>query len=453
MDDAASHVIPTIMPSREELMAKDTFRVRLEAICREVVPIALPELPPFSLQAYGSFASGFAVRGSDLDLTVVWDYPPIPGFEEAVASVPRILEAALLQAGLGARVLDRTRVPIIKVCEHPTPELYHNLVMERQKWDTIAKEEEGETLRERLAPQSAAFGTLQHLKEMSAVERTLQDDLRGYLNRFMDSAREAMKDTDEDQYFRMTDPAPKPWLREKAMGDLDFPKTGVGIQCDINFTNSLAIHNTRLLRCYSLCDVRVRPMVLFVKEWARRRKINSAYSGTLSSYGYVLMVLHYLIHVAKPPVLPNLLHMSGGAVVTEQGYKFSFYDDEDAIRRAAAAGNITTNTMPLGVLLRNFFHYYGELSAMGAEDRGFNWTRWVLSLRSPHGLLWKEEKGWTAAKNAVMTDKVVRQRYLLAIEDPFETDHNVARTVTHNGIVAIRDEFRRALSIMADLAN
>src|SRR5690606_7815766 len=42
----------------------------------------------------------------------------------------------------------------------------------------------------------------------------------------------------------------------------------------------------------------------------------------------------------------------------------------------------------------------------------------------------------------------VRHRYLLAIEDPFELDHNVARTVTHNGIVSIRDEFRRAWRII-----
>jgi terminal uridylyltransferase len=40
--------------------------------------------------------------------------------------------------------------------------------------------------------------------------------------------------------------------------------------------------------------------------------------------------------------------------------------------------------------------------------------------------------------------KEIRHRYLFAIEDPFELDHNVARTVTHNGIVSIRDEFRRA---------
>lgn len=47
----------------------------------------------------------------------------------------------------------------------------------------------------------------------------------------------------------------------------------------------------------------------------------------------------------------------------------------------------------------------------------------------------------------------VRHRYLFAIEDPFELDHNVARTVTHHGIVAIRDEFRRAWRVLMDVGN
>ena len=35
-------------------------------------------------------------------------------------------------------------------------------------------------------------------------------------------------------------------------------------------------------------------------------------------------------------------------------------------------------------------------------------------------------------------------RCLHSYEDPFEVEHNVARTVTHKGIVSNRDEFRRA---------
>ena len=43
----------------------------------------------------------------------------------------------------------------------------------------------------------------------------------------------------------------------------------------------------------------------FVKFWAKRRKINEPYLGTLSSYAYVLLCIYYL--QSRPvPVLPNL---------------------------------------------------------------------------------------------------------------------------------------------------
>jgi terminal uridylyltransferase len=243
----------------------------------------------------------------------------------------------------------------------------------------------------------------------------------------------------------------KPWLREKAMGKLDFPKQGVGIQCDINFSNPLGLHNTELLRLYSLCDPRVRPMVLFIKSWAKRRKINSAYSGTLSSYGYVLMVLHFLLNVVQPPVLPNLQRIFGANERDAQceGFNISFYADEGHIRQMAATRQWTSNTEPLGVLLRNFFHYY---AAQGQHviGGGFNWMRDVISIRSPSGIITKEVKGWTGAKTVQMGDgREVRQRYLLAIEDPFEVSHNVGRPVTHNGIVTVRDEFRRCWRILS----
>jgi terminal uridylyltransferase len=72
----------------------------------------------------------------------------------------------------------------------------------------------------------------------------------------------------------------------------------------------------------------------------------------------------------------------------------------------------------------------------------------VLSLRTKGGLLSKEEKGWVKAVTEQGAGKQVQHRYLFCIEDPFEQSHNVARTVTHNGIVAIRDEFRRAQRIL-----
>ncbi|KAK3688177.1 hypothetical protein B0T22DRAFT_527699 [Podospora appendiculata] len=262
---------------------------------------------------------------------------------------------------------------------------------------------------------------------------------------------------------------------------LEFPKSGVGVQCDINFSAHLALQNTLLLRCYAYSDPRVRPLVLFVKHWAKVRQINTPYRGTLSSYGYVLMMLHYLVNVAQPFVCPNLQQLAPTPdpnltpeqieeTVSCKGRNIQFWRDEAAIQRLARENALNQNRDSIGHLLRGFFEYYAQNYQMSTvQSRGFDWGRDVLSLRTYGGLLSKQEKGWTGAKttieqvspdlepsvsspagpqNIAREVKEVRHRYLFAIEDPFELDHNVARTVTHNGIVAIRDEFRRAWRII-----
>lgn len=304
---------------------------------------------------------------------------------------------------------------------------------------------------------------------------------------------------------RMSPNQPRDRYRDK----LEFPKSDIGVQCDINFSAQLALHNTHLLRCYSLTDPRVRPLVLFVKHWAKVRGINTPYRGTLSSYGYVLMVLHYLSNVARPYVCPNLQLMAPAlplnltpqqieSTVHCKGRDVHFWRDEEQIKAAVQRRELSNNVDSIGYLLRGFFEYYAQSNMMSTyQTRGFDWGRDVLSIRSPNGLLSKQEKGWTGAKtvlevrgsdqssatepalpqaNPVTTPvqstgpannlsqpspsvdataatkksevKEVRHRYLFAIEDPFELDHNVARTVTHQGIVAIRDEFRRAWRII-----
>ncbi|RYP51888.1 hypothetical protein DL768_002856 [Monosporascus sp. mg162] len=292
--------------------------------------------------------------------------------------------------------------------------------------------------------------------------------------------------------------------RDRYQDKLEFPKSGVGVLCDINFSAHLALHNTLLLRCYSYTDPRVRPLILFVKYWARARGINDAYRGTLSSYGYVLMVLHYLVNVAEPFVCPNLQQLAPPdpnlppealeGLTTCKGRNVRFWRDEQEIQRLVREGCLNQNKESVGALLRGFFEYYAQNNMMSTiQKRGFDWGRDVISLRTPGGLLSKQEKGWTGAKTVIQPQlggpdnsadatgnlapptpaeqqptspeatttptteqssakpretKEVRLRYLFAIEDPFELDHNVARTVTHNGIVAIRDEFRRAWRII-----
>ena len=78
-----------------------------------------------------------------------------------------------------------------------------------------------------------------------------------------------------------------------------------GYDCDIGVNNLLAIENSQLIRAYMTADTRARQLVFIVKHWAKQRKINDPFRGTLSSYAYVLMTIHYLQQLS-PPVLPCL---------------------------------------------------------------------------------------------------------------------------------------------------
>jgi len=94
-----------------------------------------------SLQCFGSISSGFATAASDVDLALVIQNELIDGQDHAAdlnrEEIARVLERALLDAGFGARLLAKTRVPILKVCEKPTQPLYEALCEEHEKWNEL----------------------------------------------------------------------------------------------------------------------------------------------------------------------------------------------------------------------------------------------------------------------------------------------------------------------------
>lgn len=501
MESIVDHELPKVQMTELELSKHNTFRKGLEVILQQAFAKNggedLDYIKDISLVAFGSLGSGFGLPGSDMDLAVVpqWNNPARADETDIGPRIPRLLEKAVLDAKMGGRLLTRTRVPILKVCETPTKALYTALSDERKKWEGLSEEEKYPRTPPPIDPtvppptfdeiemekalkaveqrkiakprrrssaaagegQTAAEATAETtVEEVAPVLPVPEEDLPVNSKATPTDAATATPTTQENQNRRE-----KQWHREKVLGPLDFPKTGVGIQCDINFANPLGIHNTHMLRCYSLTDSRVKPMVLFVKSWAKRRKINSSYSGTLSSYGWVLMVLHYLVNVASPPVCPNLQHYLPQATDINSlsqrfkdakkisGYDVRFWRNEEEIIQAAQEGRLTQNRQPLASLLCGFFQHFASQGGYQGRQNNFHWTQEVLSLRTPGGILSKQDKGWVSATTIVTAEKKVTNRYLFAIEDPFEIDHNVARTVTHRGIVTIRDEFRRAGRILS----
>lgn len=86
------------------------------------------------LKCFGSLSSGFATKASDMDLGLVSPMSD-PQPDTPKSPIPRLIEKAFLDAGLGARLLSRTRVPIIKLCEKPPEKLRLDLLEERAKWE------------------------------------------------------------------------------------------------------------------------------------------------------------------------------------------------------------------------------------------------------------------------------------------------------------------------------
>ncbi|RDW77198.1 hypothetical protein BP6252_05251 [Coleophoma cylindrospora] len=399
---------------------------------------------------------------------------------------------------------------------------YINGIMNTQIREELQKPSRTRTTLKQVALQHSSLqlaADYEHALSTSVFHEDDQQDVKDYISILRDPTILELKETRAvaplvSRIRRLPDPTQKSLNkpRDRYNDHLEFPKTDIGIQCDINFSAHLALQNTLLLRCYSHSDFRVKIMVLFIKHWAKVRGINTPYRGSLSSYGYVLMVLHYLVNVANPAVCPNLqlprqdpiAAISSRTLVADQrtceGRDVTFWRDEAEIKSAADKKILTNNNDNIGTLLRGFFEYFAQSGQMTTvQDRGFDWGREVLSLRTPHGILTKQEKGWVGARTVIETTataapptpstpaarpmeimqdlssgatldlspvtdskpkgtlktveetKEIRHRYLFAIEDPFELDHNVARTVTHNGIVQIRDEFRRAWRIIRNV--
>lgn len=50
----------------------------------------------------------------------------------------------------------------------------------------------------------------------------------------------------------------------------------LGLACDMNVNNTVALENTRMVRTYVEIDDRVRQLAMIVKYWTRKRIVNDA---------------------------------------------------------------------------------------------------------------------------------------------------------------------------------
>ncbi len=234
-----------------------------------------------------------------------------------------------------------------------------------------------------------------------------------------------------------------------------FKDPETGIECDISVMNPLAVRNSTLLFTYATIDPRVRSLGYILKYWARRRSINNASEGTLSSYGYLLCLVNFL-QTRVPPVLPNLQALpadwqrhnnrpgfgstsqqhSQTQVITRHPFdgrdsNTYFFRPSDESQVQSLRKFASRNNETVGQLLASFFRYFAY---------EFDYRQNVISIRSG-GCLLKELK-------AEMDCWPLNNR--LGIEDPFETWYDVGHVLKRSRHCHIHKEFARAYTILAN---
>ncbi|KAG0474469.1 hypothetical protein HPP92_014155 [Vanilla planifolia] len=197
-----------------------------------------------------------------------------------------------------------------------------------------------------------------------------------------------------------------------------------GISCDICINNLLAVINTKLLKDYAQVDKRLRQLAFIVKHWAKCRQVNETYQGTLSSYAYVLMCIHFL-QSRKPAILPCLQGMKVTYKAVVDDIEYSYYDQVEKLHNFGAH-----NKESIAQLLWAFFHYWAYKH---------DYTKDVISVRIA-GTISKHAKDWTR--------RIGNDRHLICIEDPFEVTHDLGRVVDKFSIKILREEFERAADIL-----
>ncbi|CDF32165.1 PAP/25A associated domain family protein [Chondrus crispus] len=280
------------------------------------------------------------------------------------------------------------------------------------------------------------------------------------------------------------------------------------LQVDICVNNTLAVRNTELLKAYVDLDERFRYVCILVKLWAKRRDLNDAYHGTLSSYAYTLLVIHYL-QTVSPPVLPCLQRMVNGKRLSKgqnvpkemvgkgKSKLYNTYFDRTVTPETFQSANHT----PVHELLLGFFRYFTYTFRYSTDLASIRMGKKVP--RSIRG--WDEQSvyrewefkqkqykiAYEAAKTALDARKKtdaeeskvreeekangikeqpaklpassrergripfprkprLESKHLFCIEDPFDIDHDLSRGMERGAVAVIREEMMRAYEMIAE---
>ena len=205
--------------------------------------------------------------------------------------------------------------------------------------------------------------------------------------------------------------------------------TSGGIQVDINLGHTLGFYNSQLLRAYTLLDPRVKPLIMLVKFWSKKRCLNDAPLGTFSSYALTLMVLGFLQHCGLLENLqadcpqPEIIRVP--QIQTRHAPKtksMPMREIDVTFRRGKPqSAPVWTGDKSVGQLFYEFMFYF--------------------AFQYPY-----DNKTAISIRQGGITQKTDFNHSLI-VEDPFELDRNCTSNIDHL-LPTIINEFRRAIKYL-----
>ena len=289
-------------------------------------------------------------------------------------------------------------------------------------------------------------GLFQHLK------RTIEQRFKGSSLRLFGSAESGLSLSHGDLDLCLISNTEKPkkilrslskTLKNQDMEDIQvigsakvpiikFRDERTKIPVDISINNTLALHNTTLLKRYVEVDPRIQECVLAVKYWASQRDVCNAAEGTFSSYAWSLIMLQAL-QTSSPPVAPNIQAGNERTLLEVDGmeYDLTMVDQPEQLLQQP-------NTDSIGDLIIHFFKQM-------VVDRPLD--DHVISIRNGEPIT-RETKGWKygnpRASDAVLKDSRTRLGlHSFPVEDPFDLNHDLSRVLRPEGALDIQEEMFR----------
>ena len=209
---------------------------------------------------------------------------------------------------------------------------------------------------------------------------------------------------------------------------------GIDYEGDIS-VKSIASHNTKLLKFYSDFDERCKILGIFLKFIMKEKKLASNQNGFISSYAYVIMIIHYLQQVKGAShsrlccltsylVLPLLQNSKESFFPTPrdsvthiegiEGSDFWFNSDIAQLNETFPIQNKSSVTE----LWVDFVDYY---------TNRFDYDNHVIQVRSHCFIMYNFYTVFQIRQLEPMTKKSKKFENKFSIEDPFELERDLGR--------------------------